>query len=188
MNRRIILVLVIIGIVVVGVLAFTALIPIATTKTGWDIYHEKDGKPVYAIIGPGGEVDTLNIRVWWQASGSGVDADTFRVFGSVDIFLHQPIQGAVKTLLKSFDISKSGASNMVNDATASFPLATLLADVWEWKDSDYGWTVVIEGELTGVIKTDSGEELTYPWSDSLTIKYEWVEGGDATFTFVAGFA
>lgn len=180
--------IIIIAVVVIGLLAFTSLFAASTTKTGWDIYHEKDGKPVYALIGPGGEVDTLNIRVWWESSGSGVDADTFQVFGSIDIFLHQPIQGAVKTLLNSFDIRKSGASNMVSDTTANFPLATLLADVWEWKDSDFGWTVVIEGELTGVIKADNGDEITSSWSDTYTIKYEWVEGGDATFTFVAGFA
>ena len=184
--RRVAIGVIVIGVIVVGLLATTALIPVSTTKTGWDIYHEKDGQPVYAIMGPGGEVDTLNIRVWWEAIGSGVDADSFMVVGSVDIFLFQALPGAEKTLLESFAIGPySGANKMVSETTASLKLATMLADYMEYQT--VGWNVVIEGELTGVIKTDSGEELTYPWSDTYTIKYEWVEGGDATFTFVAGF-
>jgi len=183
MNRRVIVALLVVGLVVIGILVALSVIGTQDFNATWTVYHEKDGVPVYAIQGPGGS-DTLVVEVYWTAAGAGIDPDTFIVAGRVDIYLHQAIQGAEKTLLKSYPIYKDGASNMVSSASASFPLANLFADQMQWKD--YGWNVVIEGDLTAQVdSTDTGERISRSWSDSVTIKYEWVDG--TTFTFVAGF-
>jgi len=170
----VILVVSIIVLIIVGffVLPLLGAIPFSATMTNqW----YKDGKPVgntFGFVNPiGQEVDTLRVTVSWTASGSNVDESTFGLGGWVKIFLDQPYQGAVKTQLDSYLVTRNGAASMVGNTYGNFALDTLLANHMDWKD--VGWTIVIEGQLTAQITDLNGEQLTQSWSGSKTFKLTW---------------
>jgi len=178
-----IIALVLIGFFVVPLLGA---IPFSATMTSqW----YKDGKPVGNPIGftdpIGQEVDTLRVTVSWTASGSNIDESTFGLGGWVKIFLDQPYQGATKTQLDSYLVTRNGAAAMVGNTYGNFALDALLANHMQWKD--VGWTIVIEGQLTAQITDLNGEQLTQSWSGSKTVKIGWSESASSfTLTGAVG--